>query len=53
MTNSRSDDQGVVVILPAEMPVLTPVVARGLLAVLVELTDVPYWDRAEGTTDDS
>ncbi|MDI5982364.1 hypothetical protein [Amycolatopsis magusensis] len=36
--------QPVRVILPGEMPVLTVAAARVLLAILVELTDVPVLD---------
>ena len=49
---STSDDR-VTVRVPAEMPTLNPRVARALLAILVELTDVPVLDRpGEGTRDD-
>ena len=49
---STSDD-GVTVRVPAEVPTLTPRAARALLAILVELTDVPVLDRpGEGTHDD-
>jgi hypothetical protein len=38
---------GVIVRLPAELPPVTPRVASALLAILVELTDVPVLDRPE------
>lgn len=49
-----SPDDGVTVRLPAELPSLTPRAARALLAILVELTEVPELDwLAEGVSDDS
>src|SRR6476469_10451652 len=48
---STSDD-GVTVRVPTEVPALTPRAARALLAILVELTDVPVLARpGEGTRD--
>jgi hypothetical protein len=44
MSADHSDDERVRVILPAGTPELTPVVARALLAILVELTEVPVLD---------
>ncbi|QFU89501.1 hypothetical protein [Amycolatopsis sp. YIM 10] len=45
--------QHVRVILPDEMPVLTVAAARVLLAILVELTEVPVLDApSEGVSDD-
>jgi len=39
--------------LPAELPTLTPRAARALLAILVELTEVPVLGQpAEGASDD-
>jgi hypothetical protein len=40
-----SPDDGVTVRLPAELPALTSRAARALLAILVELTEVPVLDR--------
>lgn len=49
--SSRAD--GVTVRVPAELPTLTPRVARLLLGILVELTEVPVLDRPEeGVSDD-
>jgi hypothetical protein len=46
-------DDEVTVRVPEEPPELTPRAARALLAILVELTDVPVLDRpGEGTRDD-
>lgn len=48
-----SSDDGVTVRLPAELPALTPRAARALLAILVELTEVPVLGQpAEGASDD-
>lgn len=48
-----SSEDGVTVRLPVEAPALTSRAARALLAILVELTDVPVLDRpGEGTRDD-
>ena len=44
MSATHSEDRPIRVILPAELPELTPAVARGLLAVLIELTEVPALD---------
>lgn len=44
MSANRSEDPQVRVILPAGLPDLTPAVARGILAVLIELTKVPVLD---------
>ena len=44
MSATRSGDRQVRVILPAGLPELTPAVARGLLAILIELTEVPVLD---------
>jgi hypothetical protein len=53
MSAVHSDDERVRVILPAGIPELTAVVARGLLAILVELTEVPVLDGpAEGVNRD-
>jgi len=52
-TEISSADDGVVVRLPAELPRLTSHVASALLAILVELTEVPVLDRpGEGVRDD-
>ncbi|MFB9927952.1 hypothetical protein ACFORO_19980 [Amycolatopsis halotolerans] len=52
--NARIDDRPCRVILPAELPELTPGAARALLAVLIELTEVPVLDEpAREATDDS
>lgn len=45
MSANHSEDRPIRVILPAGLPELTPAVARGLLAVLIELTEVPVLDR--------
>ena len=42
--SARVDDRPYRVILPAGLPQLTPVAARALLAVLIELTEVPVLD---------
>jgi hypothetical protein len=48
-----SHADGVTVRVPAELPTLTPRVARVLLGILVELTEVPVLDRPEeGVSDD-
>ena len=49
-TTLRSEigDDDVRVRLPAEPPSLSRVASRTLLAILVELTDVPALDRPEG-----
>jgi hypothetical protein len=49
-----SADSGCIVVrVPAEPPVLTPRLARTLLALLVELTEVPVLDGPEeGARDD-
>lgn len=48
-----SSGDGVTVRLPVGPPTLTPRAARALLAILVELTDVPVLDQpGEGTCDD-
>jgi hypothetical protein len=48
-----STSDGVAVRLPGELPTLTPRVARVLLGILVELTEVPVLDRPEeGVSDD-
>jgi hypothetical protein len=44
MSAAHSEDPPVRVILPAGMPELTPAVARALLAVLIEVTEVPVLD---------
>jgi hypothetical protein len=44
MSATRPEDRAIRVILPAELPSLTPAVARGLLAILIELTEVPVLD---------
>ena len=44
MTTADSEDRPIRVILPAELPVLTPDVARELLAILIEVTEVPVPD---------
>jgi hypothetical protein len=46
MSVDHSEDRPIRVILPAGLPELTPVVARELLAILIEVTDVPVLDRA-------
>ncbi|GHG08797.1 hypothetical protein [Amycolatopsis bullii] len=40
MSATHSEDRPIRVILPARLPELTPAVARGLLAILTELTEV-------------
>lgn len=45
MSADHSKNQTVQVILPAGLPALSPAVARGLLAILIELTEVPVLDR--------
>lgn len=45
MSAARSEDGPIRVTLPAVLPDLTPAVARGLLAILIELTEVPVLDR--------
>jgi hypothetical protein len=53
LSEISSHDGGVTVRLPAELPTLTPRVARALLAILVELTEVPVLDRpGEGVSCD-
>ena len=53
-TEISSPDDGVTVRLPADLPTLTPRAARALLAILVELTEVPVLDQpAERASDDS
>ncbi|MFI6025088.1 hypothetical protein [Amycolatopsis magusensis] len=53
MSAAGFDGQPVRVILPVEMPVLTVAAARVLLAILVELTEVPVLDvPGEGVSDD-
>jgi hypothetical protein len=48
-----TSDERVMVRVPAEVPTLTPRAAHALLAILVELTDVPVLDQpGEGTRDD-
>lgn len=44
MSAAHSEDPPIRVILPAGLPELTPAVARGLMAVLIELTEVPALD---------
>ncbi|MER6792025.1 hypothetical protein [Amycolatopsis mediterranei] len=44
MSAARSEDPPIRVILPAGLPELTPAVARALLAVLIEVTEVPVLD---------
>ncbi|WP_326952236.1 hypothetical protein [Amycolatopsis sp. NBC_01286] len=44
MSAARSEEPQVRVILPAGLPELTPAVARALLAVLIEVTEVPVPD---------
>lgn len=44
MSAANSKDQPIRLILPAGLPNLTPAVARGLLAILIELTEVPVLD---------
>lgn len=44
MSATHSKDRPIRVILPEGLPELTPAVARGLLAVLIELTEVPVLD---------
>jgi hypothetical protein len=44
MSADRSEDPQIRVILPAGLPELTPAVARALLAVLIEVTEVPALD---------
>ncbi|WP_326950981.1 hypothetical protein OG439_20555 [Amycolatopsis sp. NBC_01307] len=44
MSTARSEDPPIRVILPAGLPELTPAVARALLAVLIEVTEVPVLD---------
>lgn len=44
MSAARSEDPAIRVILPAGLPELTPAVARALLAVLIEVTEVPVLD---------
>ena len=48
MSVVHSEDDRVRVILAARIPELTPAVARGLLANLVELTEVPEMGRRRG-----
>jgi hypothetical protein len=53
MTADHADNERVRVILPAGVPELTPVVARALLAILVELTEVPVlYGPTEGVNGD-
>ncbi|WP_414943764.1 hypothetical protein [Amycolatopsis sp. cmx-11-32] len=53
MSAEYSKNQGVQVILPAGLPAVSPAVARGLLAILIELTEVPVLDGpAEGVSSD-
>jgi hypothetical protein len=42
--SARMEDRSIRVILPAGLPMLTPAVARTLLAILIEATDVPVLD---------
>jgi len=44
MSAAGSEDRPIRVILPAGLPEVTPAVARGLLAILIELTRVPVLD---------
>ncbi|MGW4057816.1 hypothetical protein ACWEGE_06030 [Amycolatopsis sp. NPDC004747] len=44
MSAARSEEPQIRVILPAGLPELTPAVARALLAVLIEVTEVPVLD---------
>ncbi|WP_206794336.1 hypothetical protein [Amycolatopsis sp. MtRt-6] len=44
MSAARSEVPQIRVILPAGLPDLTPPVARALLAVLIEVTEVPVLD---------
>ncbi len=44
MSAEHSKNRGVRVILPAGLPAVSPAVARGLLAILIELTEVPVLD---------
>jgi hypothetical protein len=49
MTAYRKEGEDITVRLPAELPVLTPTVARILLDILIEVTEVPVLERpAEG-----
>lgn len=48
MTADHSEDPPIRVILPAGLPELTPAVARALLAVLIEVTEVPVLDALAG-----
>ncbi|MDT7728198.1 MAG: hypothetical protein QOI21_4774 [Actinomycetota bacterium] len=47
MSAGYSEDRPIRVILPVGLPELTPAVARGLLAILIELTEVPVLDGPE------
>jgi hypothetical protein len=47
MSAGYSEDRPIHVILPVGLPELTPAVARGLLAILIELTEVPVLDGRE------
>jgi hypothetical protein len=47
MSAEHSEDRPIRVILPVVLPELTPAVARGLLAILIELTEVPVLDGPE------
>ncbi|MEV4143658.1 hypothetical protein AB0J40_08310 [Amycolatopsis sp. NPDC049691] len=54
MSAARSEEPQIRVILPAGLPELTPAVARALLAVLIEVTEVPMLDMpAEGMNRES
>lgn len=44
MSADHSADRPIRVTLPAGLPILTPAVARGLLAILIELAEVPVLD---------
>jgi len=49
MSAYREEGEDITVRLPAELPVLTPTVARILLDILIEVTEVPVLDvPAEG-----
>ncbi len=53
MTAARTDEDGITVRLPTELPLLTTGAARALLGILVELTEVEPPDaRAGGSPDD-
>lgn len=49
---SRFEETSVEVMLPAELPDLTPEVARVLLTIVLDATETPVLERGEEVTDE-